>query len=51
MDGENFHENRQRNVLGGRLQSCSTAPMTGFFEMAVAIPARKMLAATPYVLL
>ena len=32
MDGENFHENRQRNVLGGRLQSCSTAPMTGFFR-------------------
>ena len=32
MDGENFHENRQRNVLGRRLQSCSTAPMTGFFR-------------------
>lgn len=32
MDGENFHENRQRNVLGGRLHSCSTAPMTGFFR-------------------
>ena len=32
MDGENFYENRQRNVLGGRLQSCSTAPMTGFFR-------------------
>lgn len=32
MDGENFHENCQRNVLGGRLQSCSTAPLTGFFR-------------------
>ncbi|MEC7246029.1 MAG: DUF2237 domain-containing protein [Pseudomonadota bacterium] len=32
MDGENFHENYQRNVLGGRLQSCSSSPMTGFFR-------------------
>ena len=32
MDGENFHENYQRNVLGGRLQSCSTSPVTGFFR-------------------
>jgi uncharacterized protein (DUF2237 family) len=32
MDGENFNENRQLNVLGGRLVSCSTKPLTGFFR-------------------
>ncbi len=32
MDGENFHEGRQYNVLGGRLQSCSHKPLTGFFR-------------------
>ena len=32
MDGENFDENRQVNVLGGRLVACSTQPLTGFFR-------------------
>ena len=32
MDGENFDENRQVNVLGGRLVTCSTQPLTGFFR-------------------
>jgi uncharacterized protein (DUF2237 family) len=32
MDGENFNENRQVNVLGGRLVTCSTQPLTGFFR-------------------
>ena len=32
MDGENFNENRQLNVLGGRLVSCATKPLTGFFR-------------------
>ncbi len=32
MDGENFNENRQLNVLGGRLVICSTEPLTGFFR-------------------
>ena len=32
MDGENFNENRQVNVLGGRLLTCSTQPLTGFFR-------------------
>ena len=32
MDGENFDENRQVNVLGGRLLTCSTQPLTGFFR-------------------
>lgn len=31
MDGENFNENRQVNVLGRRLVTCSTQPLTGFF--------------------
>ena len=32
MDGENFNENRQVNVLGRRLITCSTQPLTGFFR-------------------
>ena len=32
MDGENLNENRQVNVLGGRLLKCSTQPLTGFFR-------------------
>ena len=32
MDGENLNENRQVNVLGGRLVTCSTQPLTGFFR-------------------
>ena len=32
MDGESFSSGGQRNVLGGRLLSCSTSPMTGFFR-------------------
>ena len=32
MDGENLNENRQVNVLGGRLLTCSTQPLTGFFR-------------------
>ena len=32
MDGENFHNQQQYNVLGGILISCSTSPMTGFYR-------------------
>lgn len=32
MDGEYFHHQQQYNVLGTKLISCSTSPMTGFFR-------------------
>ncbi|MEC8727583.1 MAG: DUF2237 domain-containing protein, partial [Pseudomonadota bacterium] len=32
MDGFSGGNNRQRNVLGGWLIPCSTAPMTGFYR-------------------
>ena len=32
MDGEDFNEKRQVNVLGGRLLTCSTQPLTGYFR-------------------
>ena len=32
MDGENFSDGRQRNVLGGWLSPCSKSPLTGFFR-------------------
>ena len=32
MDGENFHNQQQYNVLGGILIGCSTSPMTGFYR-------------------
>ncbi|MGC6518370.1 MAG: DUF2237 family protein [Candidatus Puniceispirillaceae bacterium] len=32
MDGESFHHERQYNVLGSVLISCSTSPMTGFYR-------------------
>ena len=38
------------NVLGEPLSPCSTDPMTGFFETAAAIPARRTWAFTPFVL-
>ena len=32
MDGENFNNSPQKNVLGGQLIGCSVAPMTGFYR-------------------
>ena len=32
MDGENFNNSPQKNVLGGQLIGCSVSPMTGFYR-------------------